>query len=211
MLMEIETIGQIKIKGDAIREKIKSIELSSSNSMRYGSENEYSYKGLKGMLDNLLTDLSTLSTAPDKFVKISSYAERCNIVIYLTIIENYFEDPNKYIDQFEALKILLREYNFRNFLERQIEYKKEVEKIGQIKLQIQKELTEIQKIRGEIDEMNAMIKKDFEAINNQSTEKRLSSLPSKALESDKWEDELEQLTLQNNNELTERLFKLKFQ
>ncbi len=209
--MEIETIGQIKIKGDAIREKIKSIELSSSNSMRYGSENEYSYKGLKGMLDNLLTDLSTLSTAPDKFVKISSYAERCNIVIYLTIIENYFEDPNKYIDQFEALKILLREYNFRNFLERQIEYKKEVEKIGQIKLQIQKELTEIQKIRGEIDEMNAMIKKDFEAINNQSTEKRLSSLPSKALESDKWEDELEQLTLQNNNELTERLFKLKFQ
>jgi hypothetical protein len=209
--MEIETINQIRIKGDAVREKIRQVHSELLSSMTYGAEYEYSYKGLTGILDNLLTNLSTLSKAPDKFIKISTYAERCNIISYLTIIDAYFEDPNYYIDQFEALKVLLREYNFRNSSERQMECKTEAENIRQIKLQIQQELIEVQKIRGEIDEIKATIKSEFDAINQKSTEKLLLSFPSKAHESDKWVDELEQFTLQNNNELTEKLFKFKYQ
>jgi hypothetical protein len=208
--MEIETITQIRIKGEALRDKISLVDITSLSSVTYGTENEYTFKGLKGMLDNLLADLSTLSKAPEKFTKISTYAERCNIVRYLTIIDTYFENPNYYIDQFEALKIVLREYNFRNFSERQIECKIEAEKTRKIKLQIQQELVEVQKIRDELIEINAMIKKEFDAIKHQSNEKLLSSFPSKARERDKWVDELDQYTLQNNNELTEKLFKFKY-
>jgi hypothetical protein len=68
---------------------------------------------------------------------------------------------------------LLREYNFRNSSERQIECKAEAENLRQIKLRVQQELIEVQKIRGEIDEINAVIKKEFDVINQQSTEKRL--------------------------------------
>ena len=39
----------------------------------YGSENEYSFKGIIGGIDCLLTDISTLTKAPNKFIALSTY------------------------------------------------------------------------------------------------------------------------------------------
>ena len=74
----------------------------------YGGEDEYNFKGLIGGIEALLTDISTLTKAPNKFIKISISSERTNIVTYLTWIDTYFPSPDTYLSQFEALKILIR-------------------------------------------------------------------------------------------------------
>lgn len=155
--MEISTITQIREKRDSLRERIKDTDLSVYGDQTYGGENEYTFKGLVGGIESLLTDLSTLTRAPRKFVKISISSERTNIVNYLTRIETYFESPQNYIPHFEALKTLLRGYNVRSFSERQIEFENEIEETRKIKLQLQQELVEVKEIRTEIDSNNSII------------------------------------------------------
>lgn len=103
--MEIATINQIREKRDILREKIKNVDLKKFSSDSYGGENEYNFKGLIAGIEALLTDLSTLTKAPRKFIKISTSSERTTIIGYLTRIETYFESPTNYLPQFEALKI----------------------------------------------------------------------------------------------------------
>lgn len=160
--MEIETITQIRKKRDSLREKIKDTDLSLYIGQTYGGENEYNFKGLVGGIESLLTDLSTLTKAPRKFVKISISSERTNIVNYLTRIEIYFESPPNYLPQFEALKILLRGYNVRSFSERQIDFENEIEETRKIKLELQQELIEVKKIKETIDENNSTIDEKVE-------------------------------------------------
>jgi hypothetical protein len=161
--MEIGTIIQIREKRDSLREKIKDTDLSVYRDQTYGGENEYNFKGLVGGIESLLTDLSTLTKAPRKFVKISISSERTNIVSYLTRIETYFESPQNYLPQFEALKISLRGYNVRSFSERQIEFENEIEETRKIKLQLQQELVEVKEIRSEIDTNNSTIEDKVES------------------------------------------------
>lgn len=162
--MEIGTITQIREKRGSLREKIKDTDLSVYGDQTYGGENEYNFKGLVGGIESLLTDLSTLTKAPKKFVKISISSERTNIVNYLTTIETYFESPQNYLPQFEALKILLRGYNVRSFSERQIEFENEIEETRKIKLQLQQELVEVNEIRTEIDSNNSTIEEKVEGV-----------------------------------------------
>lgn len=162
--MEIGTINQIREKRDSIREKIKVVDLKNFSSNTFGDENEYNFKGLIAGIEALLTDLSTLTKTPNKFVKISTSAERTNIIGYLNRIETYFESPANYLSQFEALKVLLRGYSVRNFSERQIEFESELEETLRIKLQLQQELVEIKIIRKEIEENNDLIEENIELI-----------------------------------------------
>ena len=168
--MEIGTITQIREKRDSLREKIKDTDLNVYTDLTYGGENEYNFKGLVGGLESLLTDLSTLTKAPRKFIKISISSERTNIVNYLTQIETYFESPQNYLPQFEALKILLRSYNIRSFSERQIEFETEIEETRKIKIQLQQELVEVKNIRTEIDTNNSTIDEKVEETTNKLTE-----------------------------------------
>ncbi|MGB2144142.1 MAG: hypothetical protein ACPHXZ_06775 [Flavobacteriaceae bacterium] len=168
--MEIETITQIREKRDSIREQIKEVDFSDYSSDTFGGENEYNFKGLVGGIEALLTDISTLSRAPKKFVKISTSAERKNIVNYLTWIDTYFETPTNYLPQFEALKVLLRGYNLRSFSERQIEFENEIEETRKIKLQLQQEFVEVKKIKESIDENNTTIEEKVEESTNKLSE-----------------------------------------
>lgn len=168
--MEIGTITQIREKRDSLREKIKDTDLSLYGDNTYGGENEYNFNGLVGGIESLLTDISTLTKAPRKFIKISTSSERTNIVNHLTRIETYFENPQNYITQFEALKILLRGYNIRGFSERQIEFENEIEETRKIKLQLQQELVEVKKIKELIDENNTAIEDKVEESSTKLTE-----------------------------------------
>jgi hypothetical protein len=183
--MEIETITEIREKRDSIREQIKEVDFSDYSSETYGGENEYNFKGLVGGIEALLTDISTLSGAPKKFIKISTSTERTNIVNYLTRIDTYFETPTNYLTQFEALKILLRGYNLRSFSERQIEFEKEIEETRKIKLQLQQELVEVKKIKESIEESNTTIEDKIEESTNKLTE-----IESQLVEINKRKDEL---------------------
>lgn len=162
--MEIATITQIREKRDSIREKIKSLNLK-GNTDSFGDENEYSFKGLIGGIEALLTDISTLTKATKKFVKLSTKAERQSIVTNLTRIETYLSTPQHFIPQFEALKTLLRSFNIRNTSERQIEFENEIEEVRKIKLQLQQELIDVGKIKAEIDENNISIDDKVETSN----------------------------------------------
>jgi len=168
--MELATVNQIREKRDSLRTKIKGVDFSANNSKTYGGENEYNFKGLVGGIEALLTDLSTLTKASQKFVKLSTSAERTNIVSYLTRIDAYFNTPQNYLPQFEALKVILRGYNLRSFSERQIQFESEIEETRKIKLQLQQELIEVIKIKEEIDGNNSIIEENVENTSNRLTD-----------------------------------------
>ncbi len=147
-MTELGTIEGIKTLRDEIRLKIK--ELSTYSKENYGRENEYSHKGIVGGIQSLLTDISTLTKAKNKFIQISTFEERQNIYNYLVVIRDNFETPSNYVDQFEALKLILRSYGVRNFSERQLEFDQECQNVLKLKIQFEEELKEIRKIKAKI-------------------------------------------------------------
>ena len=150
--MELTSVNQIREKRDEIREKIKSLDLKSHSSETYGNENEYTFKGVIGGIEALLTDISTLTRHPLKFVKISTYSERNSIHSQLVRIETYLDNPVNYITHFEALKTLLRSYNVRYFADRHVEFEKEIEVVRKIKLQLQQTLIDSKDLNQKIVE-----------------------------------------------------------
>ncbi|MFA9211199.1 MAG: hypothetical protein ACEQR5_05195 [Moraxellaceae bacterium] len=147
-MSEIETIQEIKTLRISIREKIKNLtEYSKEN---FGSEQEYTHKGIIGGIEALLIDLSTLTKAKNKFVQISSYNERKDIVRYLTSILDNIDYPEYLIKNFEDLKILLRNFGVRNFSERQLEFDEECQNVLKLKIQFEEELKEVRKIKSKI-------------------------------------------------------------
>ncbi|TDB65295.1 AAA family ATPase [Arundinibacter roseus] len=168
--MELTTIKNIREIRDEIREKIKSVDYNANKNNNYGSENEYSYKGIIGGIDCLLTDISTLTKVPNKFIAISTYDERSNIYNYLNRINTYFETPNNFISHFESLKLLIRNYNIRGISDRQIEFENEISNLTKIKLSIQEELNEVKKIKTEIEKENESLKEKVESSNEKLKE-----------------------------------------
>lgn len=147
-MTEIETIQEIKTLRISIREKIKNLtEYSKEN---FGSEQEYTHKGIIGGIEALLIDLSTLTKAKNKFVQISSYNERKDIVRYLTSVLDNIDYPEYLIKNFEDLKILLRNFGVRNFSERQLEFDEECQNVLKLKIQFEEELKEVRKIKSKI-------------------------------------------------------------
>ena len=168
--MELNTVNQIREKRDEIREQIKALNLKDYGDTKYGSENEYNFKGLIGGIEALLTDISALTKYPSKFVKISTHTERSNIQTYLTKINTNLESPNNYITQFEALKVLLRSYNVRNFSERQIEFEKEIEEVRKIKLQLQQVLVDSKELNQNIEDSNTTLDEKLDITKEKLTE-----------------------------------------
>jgi hypothetical protein len=147
-MSEIETIQEIKTLRISIREKIKNLtEYSKEN---FGYEQEYTHKGIIGGIEALLIDLSTLTKAKNKFIQISSFDERRNIVQHLITIRDNIENPQNIIGHFEALKLLLRSYGVRNFSERQLEFDEECQNVLKLKIQFEEELKEIRKIKAKV-------------------------------------------------------------
>lgn len=182
--METSSIKNIRQIRDEIREKIKSVDYNKNKDNNYGNENEYSFKGIIGGIDCLLTDISTLTKGTNKFIAISTFDERNTILSYLNRINTYFESPINFIPQFESLKILVRNYNIRNISERQIEFEKEISNLTKLKLSLQEELNEVKKIKSEIEKENESLKEKVELSNEklEEIEEELESIITKKTE-----------------------------
>jgi hypothetical protein len=164
---EFETIQEIKSLRNNIREKIQNLkEYSNEN---YGSEQEYTHKGIIGEVEALLIDLSTLTTAKNKFIQISSYNERKNIVYHLITIRDNIENPRIFIEQFEALKRILRSFGVRNFSERQLEFDEECQNVLKLKIQFEDELKEIRKIKAKVIAEEKKVQQNAENFERNST------------------------------------------
>lgn len=169
--MDLTSILNIRKYRDSIRGRIKTIPKSTLNSTStYGGENEYKYKGLIGGLESLMTDISTLTKATNKFIAISTHTERSTIVQHLARIDEYFDSPPNYIAQFEALKVLLRSYNVRSWSERQLEFETELSNTLKIKLELQEELEEIKTIKKSINTKNDEIEAIYDSKNEKLDE-----------------------------------------
>ncbi|WES99331.1 hypothetical protein P2W68_06865 [Chryseobacterium arthrosphaerae] len=172
--METQTIISIKKTTDEIKEKLKTADFKNFKDNTYGGENEYSYKGLIGGIDSLLTDISLLTRHHNKFIRISTYDERNSILSQLNDINRYFSTPLNYISSFDSLKKIIRNYNARYFEERVLEFDKEISELIKNKIEfieIKQEVASIHKetedTYGEIKEQFSNSEKLIEDLNNE--------------------------------------------
>lgn len=168
--MNIKTIEDIRRIRDIIREKIKTIDLNQYKGQTFGNENEYNYRSLIGGIESLLTDLSTLTQHKNKFLKLSDYNDRNNIITYLNNILSYIESPSTLYSSVDNLKKTLRNYNIRNFSEHQIEFEKEIEEVRRIKMELKDVLRDILKFKFEIEKKNNLITEKQDNINEKLKE-----------------------------------------
>ncbi len=133
-MVEIETIQQIKDLKNQIKQKIPEISTSTYDDQSFGVEDEYTYKGLLGGFDGLLTDLTSLTKTPNQFLKLSTYEER---VIIKNILDNALsnlQDPNNLYDALNQLKQDLRPFHIRYTQERLIDFDEELSELTKNKL-----------------------------------------------------------------------------
>jgi hypothetical protein len=217
--MELTTINEIRELRDEIRESIKSLNLSEYKSLKYGNENEYNFRGLVGGIEALLTDISTLTQYPSKFVKVSTYTERKNIRTYLNTINTYIESPINYITHFEALKILLRNSSIderkesiddklESSTEKLTEIETELEKITERKNELIEESETLETINTDLKAIKESASENLDEITTSLTEskgneKLITSFASKVQDREKRLDELELNTKTNNEKLAE--------
>ena len=107
-------LGNIRQNLDAFREYHKA---QGSNMVvcNYGSENEYSLKGVIGGVKNILDDLGFLTRSHNLFLKLSTLSERNEMIQQLNQLNNTLANrqvPNIVI-YLDALKSKLRTYNLR--------------------------------------------------------------------------------------------------
>lgn len=190
-MADYRTIENIRTKRDEIREKIKELDFKSYEGNTFGSENEYTYRGLIGGVESLLTDLSTLTQHKNKFLKLSTYQERVDIHTDLTNILNSINSPTQLYNYVDNLKKKLRSYNIRNFSENQIVFENEIDNVKKLKIELQEILQESTTLKDEITEKNESIetlqqetqeKLDLSKERFEEIEKELESLSEKSEE-----------------------------
>jgi len=155
--MAITSITTIRQLRDEIREEIKKLDLKTFKDQTFGSESEYTYKGLIAGIEALLIDLSALTKNENRFIKFSTYRERSSLLNTLQNIKSYIRTPGNLYAQVDELKVNLRPFNIRYFEDRFIEFDKEIDEASRIKINIQEDKFEVQK---EIEQ----IKKEAEEI-----------------------------------------------
>lgn len=207
-----QSIQTIREKRDEIREKIKALNLKNYENQGFGAENEYTYKGLIGGVESLLTDLSTLTQYENKFIKLSNYSERKQIADNLINILSYLESPANLYSYIENLKIILRSYNIRNFSENLIQFEKEIDDVKRARVELEEVLAisseleekitdksdEIVKLYDEAEEKLDDIQKKFKDIKDE-----LESVSRKTEDAQSLNEELEEIKKTADSYLTD--------
>ena len=149
--MEIGTIKNIKTTITKIREKIGNIDVSKYDGKVCGSESEYTYRTLIAEVENILTDLTTLVNNPEMFIRLSTYQERTNIQNELSRIYSSLESINLYL-YVEGMKIILRNYNVRDFSEHKIQLENIFRKNEELEHHIKRKQRDMIILHNEIQE-----------------------------------------------------------
>lgn len=166
-MAKLKTINNIRKVRDQIRKKIKDVDTDKYKDRTFGPENEYTYKGMIGGIESILTDISTLTQYENNFVKLSTYNGRQKILRNLKHIQTHLKSPNNLFQYIDNLKTSLRSYNIRNFSENLIEFTKEIDDIRKLKLQVQKSLKEINKEKNGIEQKHKESSVTLDRLENQ--------------------------------------------
>jgi len=158
--MELNSVTQIREAKNLLKDKIASIDKNQFNDSLYGSESEYTFRGLLGGLDCLLTDITSLTKAPGQFVKISTYQERQLILNAIKNCDAYISSPQNLMTYLENLKVAIRPFHIRYTQERLIAFDEELSNVVKKKQVLDEDLVN-----------NVKLKEENEILITQLTEK----------------------------------------
>ncbi len=142
-MSEIQTITNIRDVKNKIKESIKTVDVSNYTEQKFGNEEEYTFKGLLGGVDNLLIDITTLIKVPTQFLKLSTYQERQNILSALNNIQNSIADPGNLCVYLDELKQAIRPFHIRYTKERLIDFDSELSELTKQKQEFLQSLNDL--------------------------------------------------------------------
>ncbi len=142
-MSEIQTITNIRDVKNKIKESIKTVDVSNYIEQKFGNEEEYTFKGLLGGVDNLLIDITTLIKVPTQFLKLSTYQERQNILSALNNIQNSIADPGNLCVYLDELKQAIRPFHIRYTKERLIDFDSELSELTKQKQEFLQSLNDL--------------------------------------------------------------------
>ena len=169
-------LGNIRQNLDAFREYHKA---QGSNMVvcNYGSENEYSLKGVIGGVKNILDDLGFLTRSHNLFLKLSTLSERNEMIQQLNQLNNSLANrqvPNIVI-YLDALKSKLRTYNLRTDRDRYVEYNNALDDLCRKAIELEEGINDVKKKIEEAGETYNEIQgkqSEYNEIINELTEKK---------------------------------------
>jgi hypothetical protein len=156
--MEISSITEIRELKNSIKEQIFAIDKSAYKDSSFGSESEYTYKGLLGGLDCLLTDITTITKAPSQFLKISTFQERQAIVNSLRDIKTYINSPSQLWQYLDNLKKAVRPFHVRYTQERLLDFDNEISELVRKKQVFEEEIRQLVLLKSENEELAQSLK-----------------------------------------------------
>lgn len=142
-MSEIQTITNIRDVKNKIKESIKTVDVSNYIEQKFGNEEEYTFKGLLGGVDNLLIDITTLIKVPTQFLKLSTYKERQNILSALNNIQSSIADPGNLCVYLDELKQAIRPFHIRYTKERLIDFDSELSELTKQKQEFLQSLNDL--------------------------------------------------------------------
>ncbi|REJ81347.1 MAG: hypothetical protein DWQ44_09855 [Bacteroidetes bacterium] len=155
--MELTSVNNITELKNQIRDKIGGINKSAFTTDKFGSEQEYTYKGLIGGADALLSDIGALVKTPEKFIRLSSYEDRQSLIQQLVNVKNSIDDPSALVGYIETLKSYLRPFNVRYTKDRYIEFDKQTDIIFKKKVEIEEAAEGITTLKKEMEDKKLIV------------------------------------------------------
>ena len=201
---KMQTITDICDVKDKIKKGIKTINTADYAGQKFGDEQEYTYEGLLGAVDSLLTDVTTIIKKPMQFLKLSTFGERRNISDTLNNIQNNINAPHILCGFLDNLKKDIRPFNIHYTKEMLIEFDNELSELTRKKQEFSKSLDDLNSMvenKGKADEMLISLQeKNTELENDVNTgRKRLDALNDNLHNVEDSAEQISEIKNQSNN------------
>lgn len=183
--MELTSITQIRELKNSLKEQIAKIDKSLHKDSFFGSESEYSYRGLLAGLDCLLTDITSLTKSPNQFLKLSTFQERQNIYNSLKNIQSYLNSPNHLWQYLDNLKIAVRPFHIRYTEQRLLDFDEELSNVIRQKQILEESIEKIKVTKSENEKLLERLSSKNEELTG-----LLDNLNSKIIETNEKNDEI---------------------
>lgn len=111
----------------------------------YGSEKEYNLRGIISGVKNISADLSFLTRSHNLFIKLSTHAERNEIIRCLRNLNNYLINRNtvQVVNSVEELKSRLRTYNLKSDRDRLVDYSNAIDKMSEKAIELEEGIKDV--------------------------------------------------------------------
>lgn len=162
--MDLTSITNIRDLKNKLKEQISQIDKSRFPDSNFGSENEYSYRGMLGGIDCLLTDITTLTKSPSQFLKLSTYQERIAILNSLKNIEVSLNSPSQLLQYLDGLKIALRPFHIRYTKDRLLDFDEEISGVVRKKQVLEEEIVNLKEKKEENEGLLSELVKNNERL-----------------------------------------------